>query len=81
MAPGKFLVQLNMANKSATASKPKAEGVLSGKRSERALVQKTAEAIKSEFVLDAMAYIKHLLSEVLSQLSSNIIKGSAAIDP
>ena len=61
----------------------KAEGVHSGKRSDRALVQKTAETIKAEFVQDAMAYLKHLLSEVLRQagLIFNIIKGLAAFDP
>ena len=83
MAAGEFLVRLNMANKVASACKRKAEGVHSGKRSDRALVQKTAETIKAEFVQDAMAYLKHLLSEVLRQagLSSNIIKGLAAFDP
>ena len=72
-----------MTNKVASACKRKAEGVHSGKRSDRALVQKTAETIKTEFVQDAMAYLKHLLSEVLRQagLSSNIIKGLAAFDP
>ena len=83
MAAGEFLVRLNMTNKVASACKRKAEGVHSGKRSDRALVQKTAETIKAEFVQDAMAYLKHLPSEVLRQagLSSNIIKGLAAFDP
>ena len=83
MTAGEFLVRLNMTNKVASACKRKAEGVHSGKRSDRALVQKTAETIKTEFVQDAMAYLKHLLSEVLRQagLSSNIIKGLAAFDP
>ena len=82
MAPGEFLIRLNMAYMVATASKRKA-GVHSGKRSEGALVQKTAEIIKTEFIQDAMAYKKHLLTEVLLQagLSSNIIKGLAAFDP
>ena len=83
MAAGEFLVRHNITNKVASACKRKAEGVHSGKRSDRALVQKTAETIKAEFVQDAMAYLKHLLSEVLRQagLSSNIIKGLAAFDP
>ena len=53
MAAGEFLVRLNTTNKVASARKRKAEGVHSGERSDRALVQKTAETLKAEFVQDA----------------------------
>ena len=78
-----FLIRLNMSNKVTTASKRKAEGVHSGKRVERAILQKTTDTIKFEFVQDGLQYLQCLIREVLLQagLSSNIIKGLAAFDP
>ena len=78
-----FLIRLNISNKVTTASKRKAEGVHSGKRVERAILQKTTDTIKSEFVQDGLQYLQSLIREVLQQagLSSNIIKGLAAFDP
>ena len=84
MAAEEFLrVQVRMMNKMASASKRKAEGVHSGKRTELALIQKTADTIKSEFIQDGQPYIQFVISEALRQteLSSNIVKGLAAIDP
>ena len=77
-----FLIRLNMSNKVTTASKRKAEGVHSGKRVERAILQKTTDTIKAEFVQDGLQYLQCLIGEVLRQtgLSSNIIKGLAAFD-
>ena len=78
-----FLIRLNISNKVTTASKRKAEGVHSGKRVERAILQRTTDTIKSEFVQDGLQYLQSLIREVLQQagLSSNIIKGLAAFDP
>ena len=78
-----FLIRLNMSNKVTTASKRKAEGVHSGKRIERAILQKTTDTIKAEFVQDGLQYLQCLIGEFLRQagLSSNIIKGLAAFDP
>ena len=78
-----FLLRLNISNKVATASKRKAEGVHSGKRIERAILQKTADTINAEFVQDGLQNLQCLIGEVLRQtgLSSNIIKGLAAFDP
>ena len=72
-----FLIRLNMSNKVATASKRKAGGVHSGKRIERAILQKTADTIKAEVVQDGLQYLQCLIGEVLhpTGLSSNIIKG------
>ena len=82
MAPEEFFIQLQMSKKVSTACKRKSEGVHSGKRSERFLIQKTADTIKSEFVQDMLSYVQHLTSEVLRQteLSSKFIKGLAAFD-
>ena len=57
--------------------------VHSGKRVERAILQKTTDTIKAEFVQDVLQYLQCLIGEVLRQagLSSNIIKGLAAFDP
>ena len=78
-----FLARLKITNKVATASKQRSEGVHSGQKTERSVIQKTAEAIKSKFVQDGQNYLKYLLGEVLHEpgLSSNIIKGLAAFDP
>ena len=83
MTLGEFLIRLNVTNKVSTASKRKPEGVHSGKRSERVLIQKTTDTIRSEFIQDALSYIQHLIGEILRQtgLSSDIIKELAAFDP
>ena len=72
-----------MSNKVTTASKRKTEGVHSRKRIERAILQKTTDTIKAEFVQDGLQYLQCLIGEVLRQagLSSNILKGLAAFDP
>ena len=78
-----FLTRLKMTNKVSKACKLKSEGVHSGKKVDKALVQKTASTIRSEFVHDGQTYIQYLIGEVLRQagLSSNIVKGLAAFDP
>ena len=62
MEPEEILIRRNVTNKVSTASERKAEGFLSGKRSERALIQKTADTIRSEFIQDALSYIQHCIS-------------------
>ena len=72
-----------MTNKVTRACKLKAEGIHSGKKVDKSLVQKTASTMKTEFVRDGQAYLQYLIGEVLRQagLSSNIVKGLAAFDP
>ena len=78
-----FLVRHQMTNKVGIAARQKAEGVHSGKRVDRSVIQKTASTIKSEFTQDVLKYIQYLIGAVLKQtgLSSYIIKGLAAFDP
>ena len=78
-----FLVRHQMTNKVGIAARQKAEGVHSGKRVDRSVIQKTARPIKSEFTQDVLKYIQYLIGAVLKQtgLSSYIIKGLAAFDP
>ena len=78
-----ILTRLQMTNKVARACKLKAEGIHSGKKVDKSLVQKTASTMKAEFVRDGQAYLQYLIGEVLRQagLSSNIVKGLAAFDP
>ena len=72
-----------MKNKVSKACKLKSEGIHSGKKADKALVQKAALTMKSDFVRDGQAYLQYLISEVLRQagLSSNLVKGLAAFDP
>ena len=78
-----FLTRLNMKNKVAKASRQKSEGIHSGKKSDRAAVQKTAETIKNDFVRDCQNFIQFLIGGVLHQagLCSNLVRGLAAFDP
>ena len=78
-----FLIRFNMSKNVATASKRNAEGVHSGKRIEKAILQKTADTIKAEFVQHGLQYLQCFIGEVLRQagLNSNIIKRLAAFDP
>ena len=72
-----------MKNKVAKASRQKSEGIHSGKKSDRAAVQKTAETIKNDFVRDCQNFIQFLIGGVLHQagLCSNLVRGLAAFDP
>ena len=84
MTGEEFLIRFNMTtNKVSAASKQKTEGVHSGKRVDRALIQKTADTIKSEFVQDGLCIYSTWFCEALRQtgLSSKIVKGLAAFDP
>ena len=83
MPADELLMRLKVTNKVSSASKRNAEGVHSGKRAERALIQKTADTINSEFVRNALSYIQFLIGEVLRQpgFSTNIVKGLAPFDP
>ena len=78
-----FLTRLQMTNKVTRACKLKAEGIHSGKKADKSLVQKSASTMKTEFVRDGQAYLQHLIGKVLRQAgpSSNIVKGLAAFDP
>ena len=83
MSAEEYLIRLQMTNKVTRACKLKSEGIHSGKRADKALVQKTALTMKTEFIRDGQAYLRYVIGEVLRQagLSSNIVKGLAAFDP
>ena len=72
-----------MTNKLSKAWKLKSEGIHSGKKADKALVQKAALTMKSEIVRDGQAYFQYLIVEVLRQagLSTIIVKGLAAFHP
>ena len=55
----------------------------SRKKSEAAVIQKTAKQLQEEFVTDGLKYIGHLLDGLRKQvgLNTDIIKGLAAFDP
>ena len=67
----------------ATASKQRAVGLHSGKKSERAAILKGASTAKTTFVTEGLYFIQHVLGEILrqSQLKTEIFKGLAAFDP
>ena len=71
-----FLTRLKMTNKVTKASKPKAESIHSGKRVDKAVIQKTAGTVKADFVRDGHSYLQYLVSEVLrrAELRSYIVK-------
>ena len=83
MPADEFLTRLKMTNKVAKSCKQKAEGVHSGKKIDRAAVQKTATTIKNDFVRDTQSYLQYLIGTVLRQagLCSNLVRGLAAFDP
>ena len=78
-----FLVRIKMINKVAAASNLKAAGLHFNKKSSKAVIYKTADSAKADFITSAKKYIEHLLGAVLKQtgLSSDIVKGLAALDP
>ena len=83
MPVGEFITRLKMANKVSKASKQKAEGIQSGKRVEKDVINKTAGTVREEFVRDGQSYLQFLIGEVLRRtgLNSNLVKGLAAFDP
>ena len=83
MPVDEFLTRLKMANKVSKASKQKAEGIHSGKRVEKDVINKTAGTVREEFVRDGQSYLQFLIGEVLRRtgLISNLVKGLAAFDP
>ena len=83
MKVDEFLVRLKMTNKVAAASNLKAAGLHFNKKSSKAVIDKTADSAKSDFITSAKKYIEHLLRAVLQHtgLSSDIVKGLAAFDP
>ena len=78
-----FLVRLKMTNKVTAASNLKAAGLHFNKKSSKAVIDKTADSAKFDFITSAKKYIEHLLRGVLlhNGLSSDIIKGLAAFEP
>ena len=83
MKNDEFLVRLKMTNKVTAASNLKATGLHFNKKSSKAVIDETADSVKSDFITSAKRYIEHLLRGVLQHtgLSSDIIKGLAAFDP
>ena len=83
MTGDEFLLRLKLTNRVTTSSKARAEGLHFGRKSERAVIQKTATTVKAGFINDALRYIQYLINSVLRQtgLSSDIIKDLAAFDP
>ena len=83
MPVDEFLTRHKMANKVSKASKQKAEGIHSGKRVEKDVINKTAGTVREEFVRDGQSYLQFLIGEVLRRtgLNSNLVKGLAPFDP
>ena len=83
MPADEFLHRLKMANKVTKASKQKAESIHSGKRVDKAVIQKMAGTVKADFVRGGQSYLQNLVSEILRRagLCSDIVKGLAAFDP
>ena len=83
MPADEFLTRLKMTNKGAKASRKKADSIHSGKRVDKAVIQKTAGTVKAGFVQEAKSYLQDLVGEVLrrSALCSDIVKAMAAFDP
>ena len=83
MVADEFLIQLKMVQKVTAASNLKAAGILFNKKSSKAVINKTAEPAKSDFITDAMKHFVYLLGKVLRHtgLSSDVIKRLAAVDP
>ena len=75
MSDEDFLVRLKIASKVTTASNLKAAGLHFNKKSSKAVINKTAESAKSDFVGSAKDFIKFLLSGVLqhTELGSDLI--------
>ena len=78
-----FLIRLKRSSKVAAASKIKAEGLLVGKKPDKATIQKTVNEVKSDFVQEALSFIKHVIEGVLHQvgLNSHLVQGLAAFNP
>ena len=78
-----FLIRLKLSSKVAAASKIKAEGLLVGKKPDKATIQKTVNEVKSDFVQEALSFIKHVIEGVLHQvgLNSHLVQGLAAFNP
>ena len=78
-----FLIRLKLSSKVAAASKIKAEGLLVGKKPDKATIQKTISEVKNEFVQEALSFIKHMIEGVLRQvgLNSHLVPGLAAFNP
>ena len=69
-----FLTRLNMKNKVTKASKQRSEGVLTGKKTDKSTIQKTAVSVKNDFVQDCQNYLQFLIGGILRQagLCSNL---------
>ena len=78
-----FLTRLKMSNKVSKASRQKSEGVHSGKKIDKSVVQKTATTIKNDFVRDTQSYLQCLIGAVLhlAGVCSNLVRELAAFDP
>ena len=78
-----FLVRLKLTNKVAAASKIKAEGMLVGKKSDKANIKKKILGVRTDFVTDGLNFISNLLDGILHQsvLNSDLTKGLAVFDP
>ena len=74
MENDEFLIRLKIT---------KAAGLHYNEKSSKAVINKTAEAAKTDFTTSAKKYIEYLLEAVLQHpgLSSDIVKGLAAFDP
>ena len=82
MSVDEFLIRQKLTLKVNTASKQKTEGIHSGIDASPSVIQKAADAVKTNFVTSAFQYIGYLLDTTLRQsgLNSDIVKGLAAFD-
>ena len=83
MDADEFLIRLKMVKTVTAASNLKAAGIHLNEKSSKAVINKTAEPAKTDFITDAMKHIVYLLGEVLRHtgLSSDVIKRLAIFDP
>ena len=75
MSVDEFLIRQKLTLKVNTASKQKTEGIHSGIDASPSVIQKAADAVKSNFVTSAFQYIGYLLDTTLRQsgLNSDIV--------
>ena len=78
-----FFIRLKLSSKVAAASKIKAEGLLVGKKPDKATIQKTISEVKNEFAQEALSFTKHMIEGVLRQvgLNSHLVQGLAVFNP
>ena len=78
-----FLIRVKLSSKVPSASKIEAEGLLVGKKPDKATIQKTVIEVRNDIVQEALSFIRHMIEGVLHQLGLNslLVQGFAAFNP